>query len=173
MAVGSRYQATVSLTSPLSSCHHLTLAPPLLMILPNVTNTLSTPSSRLFSFNGPYRSLLSPVEIADSQIRETYLHSSPRCSRPKTDVRIECRHHTSRTYASGFPISCRAHRWVSRTVLAKVVLYAYYRYSGSDIAVIVRDALMQPVRKVLSATHFKEVSPLHIFFTPNLNGVDL
>ncbi len=32
-------------------------------------------------------------------------------------------------------------------------------YSGSDIAVIVRDALMQPVRKVLSATHFKEVSP--------------
>ncbi len=41
-------------------------------------------------------------------------------------------------------------------------------YSGSDIAVIVRDALMQPVRKVLSATHFKPVSrgpecpsPLH------------
>lgn len=33
-------------------------------------------------------------------------------------------------------------------------------YSGSDIAVIVRDALMQPVRKVLSATHFKEVNGL-------------
>ncbi|ORY26358.1 P-loop containing nucleoside triphosphate hydrolase protein [Naematelia encephala] len=31
-------------------------------------------------------------------------------------------------------------------------------YSGSDIAVIVRDALMQPVRKVLSATHFQEVT---------------
>ena len=31
------------------------------------------------------------------------------------------------------------------------------RYSGSDIAIIVRDALMQPVRKVLSATHFKKV----------------
>jgi vacuolar protein-sorting-associated protein 4 len=30
-------------------------------------------------------------------------------------------------------------------------------YSGSDIAIIVRDALMQPVRKVLSATHFKHV----------------
>lgn len=30
-------------------------------------------------------------------------------------------------------------------------------YSGSDIAIVVRDALMQPVRKVLSATHFKEV----------------
>lgn len=32
-------------------------------------------------------------------------------------------------------------------------------YSGSDLAVVVRDALMQPVRKVLSATHFKEVRP--------------
>ena len=32
------------------------------------------------------------------------------------------------------------------------------RYSGSDIAVIVLDALMQPVRKVLSATHFKQAS---------------
>ncbi|CAH7669478.1 vacuolar protein sorting-associated protein 4 [Phakopsora pachyrhizi] len=31
-------------------------------------------------------------------------------------------------------------------------------YSGSDIAVVVRDALMQPVRKVLSATHFKPVT---------------
>ncbi|KAL7009186.1 Vacuolar protein sorting-associated protein 4 [Cystobasidiomycetes sp. EMM_F5] len=31
-------------------------------------------------------------------------------------------------------------------------------YSGSDIAVVVRDALMQPVRKVLSATHFKQAS---------------
>jgi hypothetical protein len=32
------------------------------------------------------------------------------------------------------------------------------RYSGSDIAIVVRDSLMQPVRKVLSATHFKKVS---------------
>jgi len=31
-------------------------------------------------------------------------------------------------------------------------------YSGSDIAIIVRDALMQPVRKVISATHFKKVA---------------
>ncbi|KAJ3751258.1 P-loop containing nucleoside triphosphate hydrolase protein [Lentinula detonsa] len=30
-------------------------------------------------------------------------------------------------------------------------------YSGSDIAIVVRDALMQPVRKLLSATHFKEI----------------
>ncbi|KDQ52995.1 hypothetical protein JAAARDRAFT_39707 [Jaapia argillacea MUCL 33604] len=31
-------------------------------------------------------------------------------------------------------------------------------YSGSDIAIVVRDALMQPIRKVLSATHFKRVT---------------
>ncbi|PWN41144.1 putative VPS4-vacuolar sorting protein [Ceraceosorus guamensis] len=30
-------------------------------------------------------------------------------------------------------------------------------YTGSDISVLVRDALMQPVRKVLSATHFKKI----------------
>lgn len=30
-------------------------------------------------------------------------------------------------------------------------------YSGSDIAIVVRDALMQPVRKLLSATHFKQI----------------
>jgi vacuolar protein-sorting-associated protein 4 len=31
-------------------------------------------------------------------------------------------------------------------------------YSGSDIAIIVRDALMQPIRKVISATHFKKAA---------------
>jgi vacuolar protein-sorting-associated protein 4 len=30
-------------------------------------------------------------------------------------------------------------------------------YSGSDIAVVVRDALMHPIRKVQNATHFKSV----------------
>ena len=30
-------------------------------------------------------------------------------------------------------------------------------YSGADISIIVRDALMQPVRQVQSATHFKQV----------------
>ena len=28
-------------------------------------------------------------------------------------------------------------------------------YSGSDISIVVRDALMQPVRKVQTATHFR------------------
>jgi SpoVK/Ycf46/Vps4 family AAA+-type ATPase len=44
------------------------------------------------------------------------------------------------------------------------------RYSGSDIAIVVRDALMQPVRKVLSATHFKQVrsatDPKKVKYTP-------
>ncbi|KAJ9086921.1 Vacuolar protein sorting-associated protein 4 [Entomophthora muscae] len=47
-------------------------------------------------------------------------------------------------------------------------------FSGSDIAVLVRDALMEPVRKVQMATHFKEVqapcrkSPdqLRLYWTP-------
>jgi len=30
-------------------------------------------------------------------------------------------------------------------------------FSGSDIAIVVRDALMQPVRKVINATHFRQV----------------
>ncbi|WFD30102.1 Vacuolar protein sorting-associated protein 4 [Malassezia sp. CBS 17886] len=30
-------------------------------------------------------------------------------------------------------------------------------YSGSDIAVLVREALMQPVRRVMNATHFKQI----------------
>ena len=36
-------------------------------------------------------------------------------------------------------------------------------YSGADISIIVRDALMQPVRKVQSATHFKKVGLLGVF----------
>lgn len=31
------------------------------------------------------------------------------------------------------------------------------RYSAADISVVVRDALMQPIRKFISATHFKPV----------------
>ena len=32
-------------------------------------------------------------------------------------------------------------------------------YSGSDISIVVQDALMQPVRKIQQATHFKKVMP--------------
>lgn len=34
-------------------------------------------------------------------------------------------------------------------------------YSGSDITIAVQDALMQPVRKIQQATHFKDVSSQH------------
>jgi vacuolar protein-sorting-associated protein 4 len=40
---------------------------------------------------------------------------------------------------------------------ASFPLTRYIRYSGSDISIVVRDALMQPVRKVISATHFKRI----------------
>ena len=45
----------------------------------------------------------------------------------------------------------------------RVLLYSFgfcnhsYRFSGSDIAVVVRDALMEPIRKVQMATHFRYV----------------
>jgi vacuolar protein-sorting-associated protein 4 len=32
-------------------------------------------------------------------------------------------------------------------------------YSGSDISIVVQDALMQPVRLIQTATHYKKVSP--------------
>lgn len=41
-------------------------------------------------------------------------------------------------------------------------LMTWDSYSGSDIAILVRDALMQPIRKVQSATHFKWVNILNI-----------
>lgn len=36
-------------------------------------------------------------------------------------------------------------------------------YSGADISIIVRDALMQPVRKVQTATHFKVRIQFYLF----------
>ena len=46
-------------------------------------------------------------------------------------------------------------------------------YSGADISIIVRDALMQPVRKVQSATHFKRVHLLkyQAFFNVPVNDL--
>ena len=38
-------------------------------------------------------------------------------------------------------------------------------YSGSDISIAVQDALMQPVRKIQMATHYKKVCP-YPFFPP-------
>jgi SpoVK/Ycf46/Vps4 family AAA+-type ATPase len=38
-------------------------------------------------------------------------------------------------------------------------------YSGADIAVLVRDALMEPVRKVQQATHFKQVGSDPVFLS--------
>ena len=35
-------------------------------------------------------------------------------------------------------------------------------YSGSDIAIAVQDALMQPVRKIQMATHYKKVREVSI-----------
>lgn len=41
-------------------------------------------------------------------------------------------------------------------------------YSGSDIAVLVREALMQPVRRVMNATHFKKIlgEGDKVYYTP-------
>lgn len=41
--------------------------------------------------------------------------------------------------------------------IQQIFLYLF-RFSGADISIAVRDALMQPVRKVQTATHFKKVS---------------
>jgi vacuolar protein-sorting-associated protein 4 len=38
------------------------------------------------------------------------------------------------------------------------ILYCiFFSYSGSDIFIVVREALMEPIRKITSATHFKPV----------------
>ena len=57
-------------------------------------------------------------------------------------------------------------------------LFYFYRqlgeksegYSGADVSVVVRDALMQPVRKVQNATHFRKVRPIKLPNMHNGNG---
>lgn len=47
-------------------------------------------------------------------------------------------------------------------------------YSGSDISIAVQDALMQPVRLIQTATHYKEVSnSVPTPFKPSLNVIRL
>ena len=35
-------------------------------------------------------------------------------------------------------------------------------YSGADVALVVREAVYKPIRKIQSATHFKKVSGPHV-----------
>ena len=44
-------------------------------------------------------------------------------------------------------------------------------YSGSDIAILVRDAVYEPVRRLQSATKFKEVNGKYVPCRPNEDGV--
>jgi hypothetical protein len=57
---------------------------------------------------------------------------------------------------------------------ARIDFSVIHRYSGSDIAIIVRDALMQPIRKVINAEHFKPVrdpaNPDSVKWTPCSSG---
>lgn len=55
-------------------------------------------------------------------------------------------------------------------LLEHLLSFICYRYSGSDIAVVVRDALMQPVRKVLGAEHFKQVATPQTEYQKTLGG---
>lgn len=52
---------------------------------------------------------------------------------------------------------CVCHISLSGYSRSDILCFVFFSYSGSDISIVVRDALMQPVRKVISATHFKTV----------------
>lgn len=42
-------------------------------------------------------------------------------------------------------------------MLTGMVMFSY-RFTGSDIVIVVRDALMEPIRTVQKATHYMKVS---------------
>ncbi len=46
-------------------------------------------------------------------------------------------------------------------------------YSGADISICVRDAIMSPIRKLQAATHFKQVRrlPLSSIFFDSIQGI--
>ncbi|KAJ7087039.1 P-loop containing nucleoside triphosphate hydrolase protein [Mycena crocata] len=51
---------------------------------------------------------------------------------------------------------CELMRQDYHSMAAKTEWYAT-RYSGADVSIVVQDALMQPIRKFIAATHFKSV----------------
>ena len=55
-------------------------------------------------------------------------------------------------YWQSLPPSCNGHLLIIVPMSCLDI-----RYSGADISIVVRDAMMQPVRKVQQATHFKMV----------------
>ncbi|KAJ3501528.1 hypothetical protein NLJ89_g9297 [Agrocybe chaxingu] len=76
------------------------------------------------------------------QIRKAHIHPPPQAPKPAEHVRDPHRRYTLPALGP-------------RT--SGMLADRTDGFSGSDISIVVRDALMQPVRKVISATHFKPV----------------
>jgi SpoVK/Ycf46/Vps4 family AAA+-type ATPase len=61
--------------------------------------------------------------------------------------------------------TCSKNRAVSFATLARFVMKrrGFFSYSGADIAVVCREALLSPIRRIGSATHFKQVGCLTFY----------